>query len=419
MIYLYIDFDGVLIDSAAEAPSVFRETVSYFFEGVSADSLFECVNGLSIEKISDTLMNKLEGAIKPSRIATEKDDIARFIKNRWKEHYKNLSISQQICKEIEFLNGAGIKLILATSASEDLIFNSIKPIRKFFDRVIDSSSIIPSKKDSAFWRNEIIASNSSSKYLLIDDNPDVVKAASSANFGISLHKYGRSLFHSVASCLSSISEPPVTAQLSNDIQFNPSSISLQPDQIKKLNNDWDNYTSTKSDAFDGKMSFVDCIKYAGSAITSISGQELSYRYRFLDPPCFSVAVQCIIVSSDKFLIGTRSKYNSDETLKAEFVPSGGVEDFSVKGVEETIYREIFEETGMKREKILKIKPFGWCIDFSHMVIDLMYEIIVEPVNLVNHSQEHIELKWVDIADLIVKQDYFTLSSYSYLKLKFG
>ena len=102
MTYLYIDFDGVLIDSAAEAPSVFRETLGYFFEGSYSNSLFESVNGLSIDRIAEILIKELEGAIKPSRVDTEKEDIAKFIEYRWKEHYKNLSISKQICKEIDY-----------------------------------------------------------------------------------------------------------------------------------------------------------------------------------------------------------------------------------------------------------------------------------------------------------------------------
>ena len=419
MTYLYIDFDGVLIDSAAEAPSVFRETLGYFFEGSYSNSLFESVNGLSIDRIAEILIKELEGAIKPSRVDTEKEDIAKFIEYRWKEHYKNLSISKQICKEIEFLSGAGIKLVLATSASEELIVNSIKPIRRFFDRVIDSGLIKPSKKDSAFWRNEIIASDSNSKYLLIDDNSDVVQAASSADFGVSLHKYGQSLFHSVANCLSSISEAPIIAKLSHEIEFKSSSINLQSDQLEKLDKDWDSYILANPDAFDGRMCFIDYIKPSSSGLTIISGQELSYRYRFLEPPCFSIAIQCIIISSNKFLIGKRSTYNSDETLKYEFVPSGGVEDLSPKGVENIIYKEIFEETGIKRENILKIQPFGWCIDFRHMVIDVMYEIMVVPLDLVNHSQEHVELKWVSISDLIANNGCFTLSSDAYLKLRLG
>ena len=421
MISLYLDFDGVLIDSATEAPSVFRETLTYFFEGVKDDSLFECVNGLSIDKIAETLFIKLEGNIKSSHIAIKKEDIAKFIEDRWKEHYKNLSINTQICKEIEFLNSVGIKLVLATSASEELIFNSIKPIRKFFDCVIDSSLIRPSKKDSTFWRNEIISSNESSfKYLLIDDNPDVIRAASTANFGVSLHKYGQSLFHSVANCLLSISEAPVTARLSHDIEFKSSSLGLQSDQLERLKEDWDNHVSANPATFDGKMCFIDCIKYTKSGLTTISGQQLSYRYRLLDPPCFSLAVQCIIISSNKFLIGKRSKFNSDETFKYEFVPSGGVEELSSKGIKNIIYKEIIEETGIIREEILKIKPFGWCIDFKHMVIDIIYEVMISPLEMINPSQEHVELKWVDISDLLTfNKSFFTLSSDAYLKLKVG
>ena len=54
-----------------------------------------------------------------------------------------------------------------------------------------------------------------------------------------------------------------------------------------------------------------------------------------------------------------------------------------------------------------------------MVIDVMYEIMVVPLDLVNHSQEHVELKWVSISDLIANNGCFTLSSDAYLKLRLG
>lgn len=274
-----------------------------------------------------------------------------------------------------------------------------------------------SKKDTRLW-NHLKSENlvNGADYICIDDNVDVLKAAKKAGIFTFKHKYGDSLFSRFlgrSNSELSISKKPILLKINllefhdyKNIEF------INKKQSKILDKIWSSYTKKNSITFDGPQAFVQGMKLKGKTL-KLFGKSLTYKYILLpDSPLFRLAIQAIIIVKDKFIVGKRSKKSMDEVSSFEFIPAGGVENFSLKSINNQIFAETSEEIGFNNLDIISSSSLGACIDLTHKVIDLLYLIKVNN-NLTFNNLNRLEHESVDLVNkswIIENKQKFTISS---------
>jgi len=88
----------------------------------------------------------------------------------------------------------------------------------------------------------------------------------------------------------------------------------------------------------------------------------------------------------------------------------------MSGIISAVHVELEEEAGIPSHNINAISPVGLCIDFRHMVIDVVLEVSLINMTHVVRSVEHSSLYWVDNEDLPPLASSLSESSAAHLRM---
>lgn len=416
---LFIDFDGVLCNSELFAESILLNLLDKYFLELDCFSILPLVNGLNGVEIINYLVDKHSGKIKNSykNIQNLKAVMLKNFNHSWSNVYENMVITENIKKEIYTLKTLNFELILVSSASLEMINKLITDINECFNKIYTSENLKYSKKDTKLWNYlKSIHFQNKAEYICIDDNFDVIEAAKEAGILTFQHKYGDSLFARFLgrSCNEIyINKKPILLKIDSLEFYESKNIDLtQNKKFRLLDNIWADYKKNNNTSFNGPQAFVQGMQLMKETL-KLYGKSLSYKYILLpDSPLFRLAVQAILVFEDKFIVGKRSKNSMDEVDSFEFIPAGGVEAFSMEGIQKQILIETCEEIGLNNLDIISSSCFGACIDLNHKVIDLLYLLNVKnKFNLKNLKKlEHESVDLVNKEWVIKNKKKFTISS---------
>ncbi len=416
---LFIDFDGVLCNSELFAESILINLVDKYFEELDIVSILPFVNGLNGVEIVNYLVDKYSEKLKNSfeNIQNLKEEMLKDFNLSWTNTYKNMCITENIKREIYTLKTLNFELILVSSTSLEMISKLITDIKKCFSKIYTRENLTYSKKDPRLW-NYLQSENlkNGAEYICIDDNSDVIKAAKEAGIFTFKHKYGDSLFSRLVGNSSpeiSINKKPILLKIDLlELHENKNMEFINSNKLRLLDNIWASYKKKNNTSFNGPQAFIQGMSLKGNTL-KLYGKSLSYKYILLpDSPLFRLAIQVIIVVKDKFIVGKRSKNSMDEVASFEFIPAGGVETFSLKAIQNQIFIETSEETGLNNLDVISPSCFGACVDLSHKVIDVLYLINFKNELTLNRFKK-IEHESVDLVNkewVIKNKQKFTISS---------
>lgn len=175
--WIFFDLDGTLADSIPAMYQVYFNFLNKFdIKGTKEE--FEELNGPSLPEIISVLKTRYS---LPNGENTLVEHYKKNILDAYKNHVKPLGDSNHILQELE---GKGYKLLLVTSANQEVAIEFIKRQKwnHYFQHCVFGGEIKRAKPDPEIYRLALKKANiSSSSAVVIEDSCNGIKSAKSAS----------------------------------------------------------------------------------------------------------------------------------------------------------------------------------------------------------------------------------------------
>ena len=394
MILVLLDFDGVIIDTKKKSYEIFSRCL-YKIESCNdiklIKILYQRANGLNLLSISKLL---------ESYFKTNYLKFYSFLKKEWQSTYAKLSLDNNTKNFLNLLKCLDAKIVFFSSSDKKninlLLKSKIKNfqyIKKYFDKD-KSLSEKTIKKINKIKKN--------CKYFInIDDSKFINNQLSKHNF--------KSIYFDINKNKQTLSNCFFDKIFKNKINFflnfpnsNDYKINLLNYSISKKNK---NYLHNQLKKVKNKILFNEKLCFINNLTLNkkinVYGFNHYYSTRFLKKFPSAAVQGFMIIDNRYFLIGKR-KGSITEKNKYEFLPAGGLQNFSYKSLFVQLKKECFEETGLKiNNKNIKILALN--MDFKENILDFIFKIEIKNLQHINKklkiSEEHSKF-------LLIKKNFF-------------
>lgn len=393
MILLLLDFDGVIVDTKKKSYEIFSRCLNKI-ESCSntklINILYKRANGLNLLSISKLL---------ESYFKTNYLKFYKFFKKEWQITYAKLSLDKNTINFFNLLNCLDIKIVFFSSSDKKninlLLKSKIKNfhyIKKYFNKNKSLSEITIKKinnikknceyfiniDDSKFINDQLIKHNFISIHFQINKNKQTLSNfffdkifRKKINF---LLKFSNSNFYKI--------------NLLNCLSFKKTKNNLHS-KLQKISNIIPN---------NEKVCYVN--NFTLNKKLNIYGFNHYYKNRYFKKfP--SVAVQGFIVIDNRFFLIGKRKSLITEKKKYEFLPAGGLQNFSYNSLFWQLKKECFEETGLKINNE-NIKILSMYMDFKENVLDFIFKIKIKNLQ---HIRSKLKISDEHSKFFIIKKNY--------------
>jgi hypothetical protein len=340
MILVLIDFDGVIIDSKKQSLEIFKKCLQKFHNCNNyklINNLYNKADGFDLLSISKFLGNFFN-----------RDYLVyyKFFTSEWKKIYKKKKLNNSILDFFYFTKNLDVKLVIFSSSDYKNIYKILKnEIGEFsFIQKDFNKKKLLSKKTI----EEINKNKKNAKYFInIDDNKFINQQMSKINF-ISIH-------YEINKTNKNLTEIFSDTLFKNKINFfyrinDAANVALKlvnfniSKKINKLSVRYFNKYK-KENFFNDKLVYLHSISFKNKKL-NINSFINYYSLRFLKKNISLAVNGYIVIDCYNYIIAKRKNVIT-ERKKFEFVPSGGLTNFSKKHLLLQIQRECFEELCLK------------------------------------------------------------------------
>ena len=366
MILVLIDFDGVIVDTKKNSFDIFKKSLEKLqncknFKLIK--NLYNQADGLNLLSISKLLGNFYK---------TDYLKFYKFFSYEWSKAYKEISLRKEILEFFDFINNLDVKIVIFSSSNIKDINRILKTKLKKYDFIqkqFDNKYLLSNKTIHKIKYYQKITEN----FVNIDDNAFINRQMSKINF-IPIH-------YEVNNTKKNLTETFIQALFKSKINF-----FYNIDKSKRINFNSLNYDVskdiigfsskkskkiTKKSYFNNELSFLHSINFKNKKL-NINGFQNYYNLRFLKKH-ISFAVQgYIVINFNNYIIGKRKKVITEKKLY-EFIPSGGLINFSKNDLYLQIKNECMEELDLDISK-KDISIIGFYLDFSQNLLDFIFKI---------------------------------------------
>jgi len=384
MILVLIDFDGVIVDTKKNSFDIFKKSLEKLqncknFKLIK--NLYNQADGLNLLSISKLLGNFYK---------TDYLKFYKFFSYEWSKAYKEISLRKEILEFFDFINNLDVKIVIFSSSNIKDINRILKTKLKKYDFIqkqFDNKYLLSNKTIHKIKYYQKITEN----FVNIDDNAFINRQMSKINF-IPIH-------YEVNNTKKNLTETFIQALFKSKINF-----FYNIDKSKRINFNSLNYDVskdiigfsskkskkiTKKSYFNNELSFLHSINFKNKKL-NINGFQNYYNLRFLKKH-ISFAVQgYIVINFNNYIIGKRKKVITEKKLY-EFIPSGGLINFSKNDLYLQIKNECMEELDLDISK-KEISIIGFYLDFSQNLLDFIFKIDLKNSSILKYklaiSSEH-------------------------------
>ena len=384
MILVLIDFDGVIVDTKKNSFDIFKKSLEKLqncknFELIK--DLYNQADGLNLLSISKLLGNFYK---------TDYLKFYKFFSYEWSKAYKEISLRKEILEFFDFINNLDVKIVIFSSSNIKDINRILKTKLKKYDFIqkqFDNKYLLSNKTIHKIKNYQKITEN----FVNIDDNAFINRQMSKINF-IPIH-------YEVNNTKKNLTETFIQALFKNKINFFYNTDKSKRINFKSLNYDVSKdiigFSSKKSKKiikksyFNNELSYLHSINFKNKKL-NINGFQNYYNLRFLKKH-ISFAVQgYIVINFNNYIIGKRKKVITEKKLY-EFIPSGGLINFSKNDLYLQIKNECMEELDLNIRK-KEISIIGFYLDFSQNLLDFIFKIDLKNSSILKYklaiSNEH-------------------------------
>lgn len=387
MILVLIDFDGVIVDTKKNSFDIFKKCLENFQNCKNLKlikNLYNEANGLNLLSISKLLGNYFK---------TDHLKFYKFFISEWDKVYKEIFLKNEIIEFFNFINNLDVKIVIFSSSDFNVINKILKiSLKKFIfvEKKFDKKFLL-SKETIKKLKS---LQKTSKNFINIDDNDHINKQMSQLNF-IPIHYeinknkknltqiFIEVLFHNKVNFFYNIFNSKFISlrKINFKISKNISNLSIR--NFKKY---------IKKGYYDGKLSYLYNINFKNKKLY-INSFKNYYSLRLLKKH-ISLAVQAyIIVDSNNYIIGKRKRVFSEKKF-FEFIPSGGLINFSIDDLYSQLKNECQEELKLKMN-FSNAKLVGFYLDFNQNLLDFVFKINLKNStmlrNKLSKSEEHSKL----------------------------
>jgi len=384
MILVLIDFDGVIVDTKKNSFDIFKRCLENFQNCKNLKlikNLYNKANGLNLLSISKLLGHYYK---------TDYVKFYEFFISEWDKVYKEISVKNEILEFFDFINNLDAKIVIFSSSNFEVINKILKTKLKKFDFVkkeFDKKFLL-SKKTINKLKN---FQKTSENFINIDDNALINKQMSQLDF-IPIHYeinknkknlteiFIKVLFHNKINFFYNIYNLKFINLRKINFKFSKNIINLSVKNFKKY---------IKKGYFNGKLSYLYNINFKNRKL-NINSFKNYYSLRLLKKH-ISLAVQAyIVIDLYNYIIGKRQNVITEKKL-FEFVPSGGLINFSNNDLYSQIKSECMEELNLKIN-YKNITLVGFYLDFNQNLLDFVFKINLKNSTILRNklakSEEH-------------------------------
>lgn len=384
MILVLIDFDGVIVDTKKNSFDIFKKCLEKFQNCNNSkliQNLYNQANGLNLLSISKLLGNYYK---------TDDVKFYKFFKSEWSKVYKEIVLKNEILEFFNFIDNLDAKIVIFSSSNFEVINKILKNklkkfdfIKKEFDKKFLLSKNTIKKLKNFQKKNE--------NYINVDDNALINQQMSQLNF-IPIH-------YEINKNKENLTKMFIKILFQNKINFfynvnNLKIINFKKKEInisKNINNlSIKNFEKfIKRGHFNDKLSYLLNIHFKNKKL-NIVGFKNNYSLRLLKK-YISLAVQTyIVIDSCNYILGKRKAVITEKKL-FEFIPSGGLTNFSKNYLYLQIKKECLEELNLDIN-YKNISLVGFYLDFNQNLLDFIFKINLKNVTLLKDkivkSDEH-------------------------------
>lgn len=384
MILVLIDFDGVIVDTKKNSFDIFKRCLENFQNCKNLKlikNLYNKANGLNLLSISKLLGHYYK---------TDYVKFYKFFISEWDKVYKEISVKNEILEFFNFINNLDAKIVIFSSSNFEVINKILKTKLKKFDFVKKefNKKFLLSKRTINKLKN---FQKTSENFINIDDNVLINKQMSQLDF-IPIH-------YEINKNKKNLTEIFIKVLFHNKINFFYNIYNLKFINLRKTNFKVSKNISNlsiknfkkylKKGFFNNKLSYLYNINFKNRKL-NINSFKNYYSLRLLKKH-ISLAVQAyILIDLYDYIIGIRKSVISEKKL-FEFVPSGGLINFSNNDLYSQIKSECMEELNLKIN-YKNITLVGFYLDFNQNLLDFVFKINLKNSTLLRNklakSEEH-------------------------------
>ena len=384
MILVLIDFDGVIVDTKKNSFDIFKRCLENFQNCKNLKlikNLYNKANGLNLLSISKLLGHYYK---------TDYVKFYEFFISEWNKIYKEISVKNEILEFFDFINNLDAKIVIFSSSNFEVINKILKTKLKKFDFVkkeFDKKFKL-SKKTINKLKN---FKKTSENFINIDDNALINKQMFQLDF-IPIH-------YEINKNKKNLTEIFIKVLFHNKINFFYNIYNLKFINLRKINFKVSKNISNlsvknfkkyiKKGYFNDKLSYLYNINFKNRKL-NINSFKNYYSLRLLKKH-ISLAVQAyIVIDLYNYIIGKRKSVITEKKL-FEFVPSGGLINFSNNDLYSQIKSECLEELNLKIN-YKNITLVGFYLDFNQNLLDCVFKINLKNSTILRNklakSKEH-------------------------------
>ena len=384
MILVLIDFDGVIVDTKKNSFDIFKRCLENFQNCKNLKlikNLYNKANGLNLLSISKLLGHYYK---------TDYVKFYEFFISEWDKVYKEISVKNEILEFFDFINNLDAKIVIFSSSNFKIINKILKTKLKKFDFVkkeFDKKFKL-SKKTINKLKN---FKKTSENFINIDDNALINKQMFQLDF-IPIH-------YEINKNKKNLTEIFIKVLFHNKINFFYNIYNLKFINLRKINFKVSKNISNlsvknfkkyiKKGYFNDKLSYLYNINFKNRKL-NINSFKNYYSLRLLKKH-ISLAVQAyIVIDLYNYIIGKRKSVITEKKL-FEFVPSGGLINFSNNDLYLQIKSECLEELNLKIN-YKNITLVGFYLDFNQNLLDFVFKINLKNSTILRNklakSEEH-------------------------------
>ena len=384
MILVLIDFDGVIVDTKKKSFDIFKKSLEKLQNCKNfrlIKNLYNQADGLNLLSISKLLGNFYK---------TDYLKFYKFFSLEWSKVYKEASVRKEILDFFDFINNLDVKIVIFSSSNIKDINKILKTKLKKYDFIqkqFDNKYLLSNKTIRKIKNYQKITKN----FINIDDNAFINKQMLKINF--------IPIYYEVNNTKKNLTETFIKALFKNKINFFYNINKSQRISFKLLNYNVpknmidfsfkNSKNIIKKNHLNNELSFLHSISFKNKKLC-INGFQNFYNLRYLKKH-ISFAVQgYIVINLNNYIIGKRKKVITEKKLY-EFIPSGGLINFSKNDLYFQIKNECKEELNLDISK-KEISIIGFYLDFSQNLLDFIFKIDLKKSSVLKYklalSSEH-------------------------------
>ncbi len=304
----------------------------------------------------------------------------------------------------------GIAVALVTSAPERLAegFLSAHAVRDAFAAIVTSEGLPRGKPDPAIFRRALETLGAAAEEaLVVEDSPSTLAGARAAGIRALLVGDDRDPGGRLAGALAAIGGPEPTITRAGPrlvIVENGRDPARDAAALARAEEVWERARAERPSLVDGRI--LAFVAREGDVVRGRFERYRHYLAQRRDPRTCSfgilpLATSGVLLADDAVAIGRRARDVTQYPGWLELAPSGGIDDArrrpdgTIDYVGQLLV-ELEEETGVSRDRVRRVEPFG--LVETPDVIDIACVIELgsrEPLS----SREYDRLDWVALADL--------------------